>query len=86
MHLEILVEDISVEAFTDGIARARRTPFDSGTIRSFAEQFGRERPTPAPKVPTNNWVGNAEIARISPGSLAASKTSAVPDSQEDDDV
>lgn len=39
----VLVDDLSVEAFTDGVGRAVRTSFDSGAIRAFAEQFGRER-------------------------------------------
>lgn len=39
----ILVDDLSVEAFTDGVNRALQTPFDSGAIRHFAEGFARER-------------------------------------------
>jgi glycosyltransferase involved in cell wall biosynthesis len=39
----VLVDDLSVEAFADGIAQALATRFDRATIRSHAERFGRER-------------------------------------------
>jgi glycosyltransferase involved in cell wall biosynthesis len=39
----VLVDDMSVEAFADGISRAQSTRFDSGAIRTHAERFGRER-------------------------------------------
>ena len=39
----ILVDDLSVEAFTDGVSRALSTTFDPAAIRAHAEGFGRER-------------------------------------------
>lgn len=39
----VLVDDLSVEAFTDGVATAMQTTFDTGAIRAYAERFGRER-------------------------------------------
>jgi len=39
----VLVEDMSVEAFAEGIVEANNTHFDQGVIRAHAETFGRER-------------------------------------------
>jgi glycosyltransferase involved in cell wall biosynthesis len=39
----VLVDDMSAEAFADGIAQALSTRFDVADIRSYAEQFGRSR-------------------------------------------
>lgn len=39
----LLVDDMSVDAFADAVARAVTTSFDRDTIRTHAEQFGRER-------------------------------------------
>jgi glycosyltransferase involved in cell wall biosynthesis len=39
----LLVDDLSIEAFSDAIANAVRRTFDAGAIRQHAEQFGRER-------------------------------------------
>lgn len=39
----VLVDDLSVEAFADGVATAMRTPFDVAAVRAHAERFGRER-------------------------------------------
>ena len=39
----ILVDDASVAAFAEAVARAADTRFDSGSIRAHAEGFGRER-------------------------------------------
>jgi len=39
----VLVEDMSVEAFAEGIVEANNAHFDQGVIRAHAETFGRER-------------------------------------------
>ena len=39
----VLVEDMSVEAFAEGIVEANNMHFDQGVIRAHAETFGRER-------------------------------------------
>jgi glycosyltransferase involved in cell wall biosynthesis len=39
----ILVDDLSVDAFADAVARALTTRFNSGAIRRHAEKFGRDR-------------------------------------------
>ena len=39
----VLVDDLSVEAFADGVATDMRTPFDVAAVRAHAERFGRER-------------------------------------------
>jgi glycosyltransferase involved in cell wall biosynthesis len=39
----VLVDDMSVEAFADGISRALAMRFDAGIIRTHAERFGRDR-------------------------------------------
>ncbi|MGC4085240.1 MAG: glycosyltransferase [Vicinamibacterales bacterium] len=39
----VLVDDLSVDAFTAGIDQAMRTAFDSSAIRAHAERFSRER-------------------------------------------
>src|SRR4051794_12335028 len=39
----VLVDEMSVDAFADGISRALATRFDAGAIRAHAERFGRER-------------------------------------------
>lgn len=39
----VLVDDLTAEAFADGVAAAFTTRFDPGTIRAHAERFGRSR-------------------------------------------